>query len=127
MEGGTGRRAGSESGKGSKPIKDALLLWAAGAQCSWGFSVGHTSELAPAHPKGKGMVNLSTIARGLFLERGSLELPGTSGTPPVLMSRCWWPETPLKAESQVCVVASLVLVSLAMVNARGDMSRTLTT
>ena len=90
MEGGTGRRAGRESGKGSKLIKDALLLWAAGAQCSWGFSVGHISELAPARPKGKGkgMVNLSTIARGLFLEHGSLELPGTSGMPLVLMSRC---------------------------------------
>ena len=42
MEGSTGRRAESESGKGRKLIKDALLLWAAGAQCSWGFSVGHT-------------------------------------------------------------------------------------
>lgn len=56
IQGSTGRRAGRKTGKGEKLIKDELLLWIPGAQCSWGLHCRiHFRVICPAPlPRGKG-------------------------------------------------------------------------
>ena len=54
MEGSTGRRAGSESGKGRKLIKNALLLWAGWGSVQLGLQCRTHLRVIPCTPEGQG-------------------------------------------------------------------------
>lgn len=99
IQGSTGRWAGRKTGKGEKLIKDELLLWILGAQCSWELHcrIHFRVICPPPFPGARGLEYLFTIAWEILLEVGGMSLtpwylwlaPWTGEQAPMAIKRCF--------------------------------------